>query len=250
MGLRIRGQTSLYDTESGDLLAVLSYPWSILRVGATMALAARYLARPDCRSIGLLGSGRNALNILECLIAVRPIERVEVYSPTPEHRIAFAERATSALGIPVTPRDSAAEVIQSADIIVVGTNSRGPVLSASDLRPGVHVTSMGVSTELDASIYLHVDQFVVSSRSQEIAGAQRGNAGGQGPLAALLRDERLQRESIVELGSIVKGEVAPRNGPTDRTLFRESQGGVGDLALANYAYEYARAHGLGIEVDL
>src|SRR5581483_7814022 len=42
MGVRVRGQTSLYDTESGRLLAIVAYPSGVLRVGATMALAARY----------------------------------------------------------------------------------------------------------------------------------------------------------------------------------------------------------------
>ncbi len=67
-----------------------------------MALAARYLARPDARTVGLLGSGRNALALLECLRAVRPIERVDVFSPMREHRERFASRASSALGILVT----------------------------------------------------------------------------------------------------------------------------------------------------
>jgi ornithine cyclodeaminase/alanine dehydrogenase-like protein (mu-crystallin family) len=204
--------------------------------------------------VGLLGSGHNALNVLECLKAVRPIERVEVYSPTREHRIAFAAEATSTLGIPVTPHNSAAEVTQGVDIIAVATNSRVPVLSFSDLRPGVHVTAMGVTTELDASVYLEVDQFVTPSRSQEIANAEPGppphHMGGGGPLYPLVQQGRLKREAIVELGSIIKGEVAPRNGPSDIALFRDSRGGVGDLALANYAYEYAHSHGLGIEVDL
>src|SRR3954453_8199119 len=57
MGLRAGGQCTLYDTETGNLLAFMSYGWGVLRVGATMALAARYLARPEARSIGLLGSG-------------------------------------------------------------------------------------------------------------------------------------------------------------------------------------------------
>src|SRR5688572_22700304 len=64
MGIRAGGECSLYDTNTGELLCLMSYQWGVLRVGATMSLAARYLARPDCRSIGLLGSGRNALNIL------------------------------------------------------------------------------------------------------------------------------------------------------------------------------------------
>ena len=50
--------------------------------------------------------------------------------------------------------------------------------------------------------------------------------------------------------SDVLPKVAPRNGPTDITLFRDFRGGVGDLALVNYVYERARELGRGVEVDL
>ena len=166
MGVRVRGQASLYDTDSGDLLGIVSYRGGVLRVGATMALAARHLSRPDASSVGLLGSGHNALNILQCLKAVRPIDRVDVFSPTPEHRFAFAVRAESALGIPVTPRTTAADAIEGADIIVVATNARTPALAYSDLRPGVHVSSMGVHTELEGSVFLGANQFVTPSRAR------------------------------------------------------------------------------------
>jgi ornithine cyclodeaminase/alanine dehydrogenase-like protein (mu-crystallin family) len=249
-GVRVGNQALLYDTESGELLAIVTYRWGTLRVAATMALAARHLARPDARVVGLLGSGRNALAILESLLAVRPIECVGVFSPTPEHRAAFAERAAPRLGIDVVAHDTREAALRHADIVVVATNSRLPVLAFSDLRPGTHVTSMGVSTEIDESIFLRIDQLVAPSRVQEIAGARPGAAGGGGPLYPLVQEGRLPQEAIVQLGSIINGDVAPRNGPTDITLFRDSRGGVGDLAIANFVYEHARTHGLGVEVDV
>jgi len=249
MGVRA-GVTQLFDTETGELIAIVGGATN-LRVGATMGLAAQYLARPDARSIGLLGSGRNALPILECLKIVRPIERVDVYSPTPAHRNRLAERATAALGIPVTSRDTPTAAISGADIIVVGTSSYTPVLSFEDVRPGTHVTSMGMSTELDEPIYLRVDQFVAPSREQEVESASPvAHPHVEGHLYRLVQDGRYDPSSIVELGSIMNGAAAARNGPTDINLFRESRGGVGDVALANWVYERAREAGLGVEVDL
>jgi ornithine cyclodeaminase len=251
MGIRAGGHCTLYDTESGELLAFMSYSWGVLRVGATMGLAARYLARPEARSVGLLGSGHNALNILQCLKVVRPIERAETYSPTAEHRTAFAARATAALGIPVTAHDDPREVIADVDIIAVATNSNTPVLSYADLRPGVHVTSMGQTTELDESIFLQVDQFVAPNRAQEIDSASpNAHPHITGVLHVMVQEGRFDPARIVELGSIIRGDVAPRNGPADITLFRDSRGGPGDIALATYAYERAREQGLGIDVDL
>jgi ornithine cyclodeaminase/alanine dehydrogenase-like protein (mu-crystallin family) len=249
MGVRA-GATQLFDTASGELIAIVGGTGN-LRVGATMGLAAQYLARPDARSVGLLGSGRNAYPILECLKLVRPIERVDLYSPTPAHRERLAERATAALGIPVKAHDTPAAAIADADIIVVGTSSYSPVLSFDDIRPGTHVTSMGMSTELDESIYLRVDQFVAPSRDQEVESASPvSHPHVEGHLFRLVQEGRYDPASIAELGSIMNGDVAARNGPTDINLFRDSRGGVGDVAMANWVYERAREAGLGVDVEL
>src|SRR5437763_17075777 len=107
MGVRA-GVTQLFDTESGDLIAIVggATRW---RLAATMSLAAKYLARPDATRVAMLGSGRNALGILECLKLVRPITTVAVFSPTLEHRARLASRASDVLGIPVTAVDNARE---------------------------------------------------------------------------------------------------------------------------------------------
>ena len=249
MGVRA-GATQLFDTETGELIAVVGGATS-WRVAATMGLAAQYLAPADASTVGMLGSGRNALSILECLALVRSIERVDVFSPTPSHRMRLAHRATAALGIPVTEWEGPAPVIAVADILVVGTSSYTPVLSFADLQPGMHVTSMGMSTELDESIYLRVDQFVAPSRDQEVESQSPVAAPHvEGYLWRLVQDGRYDPNAIVELGSIMEGEVAARNGPGDINLFRESRGGPGDVALANWVFERAREQGLGVEVDL
>ncbi|MBM2811682.1 MAG: ornithine cyclodeaminase [Chloroflexi bacterium] len=237
MGLRagLRDSVALiWELDTWELLAIIGYPFSHMRVGATMAMAAGYLARPDASCIGLLGSGQNALDILVCMRAVRPIQRVEMYSPTPEHRVSFAKRAAAALGIPVTDHDAP---------------------EPDQLRPGTHVSSMGVETEVDPSVYLRATQIVAGARGQELVTQQprhepRTNSFFPGgPLYFLIEEGKLTRESVIELGDLVRGAVAPINGPTDVTLFRESRGGVGDMALANWAYERAKELGIGVPFD-
>ena len=249
MGVRA-GATQLFDTETGRLLAIVggATGW---RVAATMGLAAQYLTRPDATRVGLLGSGRNALPILECLALVRPIERVDLFSPTPEHRERLAGQASSVLNIPVTAHDSPRPAIAGADILIVGTSSYSPVLSFADLHPGTHVTSMGMSTELDESVYLEVDQFVAPSAGQEVDSHSPVAAPHiEGALYQLAQAGRWDTNRIVELGAIIEGEIPARNGPEDINLFRESRGGPGDIALANWVYERAKEQGLGVEVDL
>src|SRR5438552_16083675 len=101
MGVRLHG-VQLLDTKTGELLAIVGGDAHSYRIAASMALAARYQSRHDAKTVGILGSGRNALLILQGLKVVRPVEQVNVFSPTVEHRERLAEQATKLLGIPVS----------------------------------------------------------------------------------------------------------------------------------------------------
>lgn len=249
-GLGAENVALVFEMETNRLLAIVSHVFSTLRLSACMALGARRLSRPGARHIGLIGSGRTALPAVQGLCAVRPIDTVTVYSPTPEHRTDFARRASAALDLMVTAVDTIEAAVADADIIAVSTSAQQPVLLEQHLRPGVHVNSMGTAHELDASVYLRADQVVASSRHLELESTNpmiEYQGLSTPPLQQLVAEHKLLREDVVELGAIVAGDVAARNGPSDISIFRESRGGVGDVLLANLAYERARALGRGIE---
>lgn len=252
LGIRASSLTLLFDIDNGRPLAIMDLPISEVRLSASAGLAARHLARPEARRIGLIGSGSIALPILQGLCAVRPIETVDVFSPTREHREAFAERAERDLGIPVAPRDAPEAVIEGADILAVATNARSPVVTYRQLRPGTHVSSFGLVGELDASVYLKADQLVAASRAQEIENAQPTKTPGRitgGVLYELLTAGALTPESIIDMGAVVHGDVAARNGPADVNVFRDSRGGVGEAAFASWIYDRAKEREIGVEFD-
>src|ERR1700730_5235493 len=109
----------LFEGTTRALLAVMDYGiLNSLRVGATAGIAARYLAPPTARVVGLIGSGWQAPPQLFALrSAVPTLERIRVFSPTREHRLRFAEQMTSKLEIPVEPCDSVEEAIRDAQIV-------------------------------------------------------------------------------------------------------------------------------------
>ena len=85
------GFVILFSIETAEPLALLhEFQLSGMRVGATTAVAVDAIARPDAHTLGLFGTGKQARNALEAIALVRPIERVNVYSPDAEHRAAFA----------------------------------------------------------------------------------------------------------------------------------------------------------------
>ncbi|MCW2864208.1 MAG: Alanine dehydrogenase [Actinoallomurus sp.] len=93
------GLVFLLSTRTGEPLAILNDGvLQHMRVGADSAIGAKYAAREDARVLGMLGSGGMARSHLESLLSVRPLERVQVYSPnklkarTSDTQITFSER--------------------------------------------------------------------------------------------------------------------------------------------------------------
>ncbi len=252
-GIRAGELALVFDADTSEALAIMDLPTGDLRLAASVATAAQYLAREDAHRLALIGSGTVAHAMLRGLCAVRPIDDVRVYSRSPEHRRAFAESASAEFGISVAPADAAEAAVRDADVVAAGTNAREPLVRYEWLRPGTHVSSAGLNFELDRSVYERADQFVAASPQQEIASAAPTDTPGRvtgGPISELLRDGTLSPAAIVALGTIVRGDVAPRSGPNDINVFRESRGGLGDAALAARAYDLARQRGLGTEFAL
>src|SRR5918996_5594614 len=143
----------LFEISSGELLSVMGYPFSNLRISATVGLAVDRLSDPGAKSIALIGSGRLAMPILEGAAATRPIERVSVYSRDPENRASFARNASEKLAVAVHPIASAQQGVDEADLVLVSTNSPVAALLGQWLRPGVSVFGVGRPNELDDEVY-------------------------------------------------------------------------------------------------
>ena len=190
---------------------------------------------------------------LRGLCAARSIERVQVYSPTPDHRMRFAESGRAELGIEVTPCDSMEQAISDVDIVATSTSSYKPVLRAEHLRAGVHAIGWGAPNEMDESVFLRADQTALFSRFLELAlhapDPVRPNQD-PGPLHTLLASGRVSEARLLNLGSIVAGDVAAQVGPDTITVYRDARGGAGDAAIMKLAYERARERGLGTEIEL
>lgn len=233
-------------SETGELMAVMAYPFGRLRTGATVALATKYLARQDAEIIGMIGTGRNAMVLLDGVLCVRAIKKIKVYSRDPNHRKNFGDEAASALGIDAYSCSSPTEVVQQSDILLVSTNSKVPVFDPGAMEAGLHVNSMGRPSELSANVYRQAALTVLGDKHQELNLDLTG--GFTQPLMELKEEEGFWSR-VLELGDVVCGRGGRKNGE-EITVFRESQGGWGDVALANWVLDRAKELGLGTEVSL
>ncbi|RMH15886.1 MAG: ornithine cyclodeaminase family protein [Gemmatimonadetes bacterium] len=176
----------------------------------------------------------------------RPLDEVRVYSPTPAHREAFAQREGARSGLPVRAVGSAREAVEGADIVCTVTSSSTPVLEGAWLSPGTHVNAVGSSVrtarELDGEAVRRA-RFYVDRRESTL------NESGDF-LAA--RDEGLVDDDhiVAELGEVLDGRAPGRTDAAQITLFKGLGLAVEDLAAAHWVTARARAQGVGVEVPL
>ena len=237
----------LFEIGTGKLLSLMGYPFSNLRIGATVGLAIDRLTRPEAKTAAMLGSGRLAPAVLEPAVRLRKMERILVYSPSADNRAAFARKASAELGIAVEPAATPEQAIDAADFVLVSTNSSSPALLGRWLRPGQAVFGVGRPNEFDDDVYLRASLISVTSKTHELG---YYDTKLDQPLIRLARQAgRISWNSIIEFGDIVSGKRVAPDLSNSIVVFRDSQGGYGDLALAAWAYEEAKRRGLGQEIS-
>ena len=143
----------LMDGATGRPLALLEGGFLTgLRTGATSALAARYLARKDARTLLCFGAGVQAGFQLQCLAAVLPIERVTVVGRDPERARRFVAEWSARLGKPVELAASGDAHVATADVITCATTATTPLFDGRRLKAGTHVDAVGTFQATDREV--------------------------------------------------------------------------------------------------
>ena len=243
-GLRVSvtggdGLALLFEISSGNLLALMGYPFSNLRISATVGLAIDRFTDPRAKTIAMVGSGRLALPVLEPAIAVRQIERVIVYSRNADNREAFARKASEKLKVDVMPVTSAEQAIDQADFVLVSTNSPTAALLGKWLRSGVAVFGVGRPNEFDDDVYLRANLICVTSKTHELG---YYDTKVDQPLVRLSQQGTIAWSSVVEFCEIVSRRVVVPEKSTSRIVFRDSQG-----ATAIWHWQHGRTRNRGEE---
>jgi alanine dehydrogenase len=144
-GNRYVGLVLLFSTENGEPLAI--FPDGVMqrmRVGAANGLGAKYLARANAATVGILGSGWQAGAQLMAVCAVRAIAAVRCFSPNAENCAAFSRQMSETLGIDVVAVEAPEDAIGGADIVMCASNSLDNIFFERWIEPGVHLSSIKV----------------------------------------------------------------------------------------------------------
>lgn len=274
------GLVLLYDTDNAEFLAIMNDGHvQHIRVAATAALGAKYMANPEARVLGMIGSGGMARSFAPAMKAVRPIERVQAYSPNRGRLEAYCVEMAAKLDCEVVPCISAKEAARDAEILSLCTNTYEPVVEAGWICPGTHVTNVHTH-ELSPEGYARIDVVGLLARRtpMSIAGFVDDDFSGiRGDAMAYLGGQPAERHKIpvhasggnrypnaryVDCMNWQTGEPFRRERPELVTSIATASQGVeeGDAgassgiqgiqfaAVAGAIYESARQQGLGTEL--
>jgi len=215
----------LWGAENGQLLAVIeAFALGQMRTGGIAGLATRWLASETADELAIIGTGKQAVTQAAAVAAVRPLRRIRVFSPTPEHRQAFVAKLTKLLpDIAIRETGSVEAALDGAPIVTLVTRARQPFMSAAMLGRGTHVNAVGAITpereEFTQDVFDRADAIAVDN----LASVQT--------LSAEFRRRFTDNWSSVRpLGTLLASGIH-RPETADLTLFKAMGMGLSDLAL-------------------
>ena len=237
------------DTATGKPLALLEgASLTAIRTGAVSGAATDLLARPDARSVAIIGSGVQARTQLEAVCTVRDIREVRVFSLLPDQARQFAREMAGRGPIPplITVAEDANSAVREADIVCTATTSLTPVFDGDQLKPGAHVNGVGSFTpEMQENDLQTINRSLVIVDSRSAALEEAGDL-----IIPLQNGDITLKHIAAELGEVVSGIHPGRTSPLQITFFKSVGVAVQDAAAASIAISNALSNGLGSTISL
>jgi ornithine cyclodeaminase len=211
-----------------------------LRTAAVSALAAKYLARSDCRTMALIGLGAQAEFQALAFKAVLGIEQLRIFDIDPAATAKF-RRNLSGVTVAISQASSVADAVRGVDIVTTATASKSHevILTPEMVRPGMHLNAIGGDcpgkTELHAEILRTSRVFVEFLAQSRI----EGEIQQLGPDAA-----------ATELWRVIAGYEPGRRDAADVTVFDSVGFAIEDFSTLRYVRDLATQTGRSCELDL
>ena len=229
------------DPSTGYPLAIMDATESTaFRTAATSAIASKYLARKNSKTLGIVGAGHQAYTHIIAHRLIFEFEEIKVFDIFPE----AVTRLIKALPGSAIKECSLEETVKS-DIICTLTPAHQPVVKNQWLLPGTHINAVGADAqgkeELEPSI-LNNALVIVDDLRQASHGGEINVPVSKG----LFKKQQIH----ATLGEIITGRKTGRPDNNTITIFDSTGLAIEDIAVAKLLYEKAKKSGSGLEVSL
>jgi alanine dehydrogenase len=242
----IQGVILLCDAESGYPLALMdSTAITLARTGATTAVAARHLARPDTRAVTICGCGNQGAVQLRYIMQAFPrISRAYAWDLDHEKALNFASTMSMELGIDVQASYTLEAPIGASDICITCTPTHAPFIRKAHLHKGLFIAAVGA----DSPEKQEIDADALSSA--RVVVDLVGQCAAVGELHHALDAGLMTTDDVhAELGDILIGRKLGRTSVEEVIIFDATGTALQDTAAAAAAYKRAVDQNAGTIFD-
>jgi ornithine cyclodeaminase/alanine dehydrogenase-like protein (mu-crystallin family) len=227
------GEYLLLDARTGKPLALFDGPaLTARRTAAASALAASYLARPDCERLLMIGTGRLAPHLIEAHASVRPIRHVLVWGRDRDKAARLAQRLTRRTLV-VAPTDDLQRAVNGAHVICCATASTDPILRGHWLPLGAHIDLVGSFTP-----QMREADDETMRRARVFVDTREGALAEAGDVVQAIAAGAIAADDIAgDLFELTRGGRAGRRFHDQITLFKSVGLALEDLAAAKLALD-------------
>jgi ornithine cyclodeaminase/alanine dehydrogenase len=241
----ITGLLILNDAETGVPIAVMDCAWiTAMRTGASVGVAARYLAKPNSTVVAFLGCGVQARPSLLALAEVLPsLREVRCYDLFPAATARFiADMAEQLPGLQYTTCQSPRELCQRAEVVVSAipiVTKPEPPLDAGMLEEGALAVSLDYDSAWTTAAMRECDRFVSDDIDQLLnTKAHHVYFGG------------IPDTIHADLGELVARLKVGRQHDLEKIFAMNMGIAIDDMVTAQVLYERALATGAGTRLPL
>lgn len=212
-----------------------------LRTAATSVLAARVLARPDSRTMALIGNGSQSEFQALAFHYLLGINELRLYDVDPAASHKLVQNLASVSGLHTTVCNSTAEAVHGADIVttVTADKTNAIILEKRMLEPGMHINAVGGDcpgkTELATDVLLSATTFVEFEAQSRI----------EGEIQHMPDDYPVKL-----LWQVLAGVQTGRQSDHEITVFDSVGFALEDYSALRLMQDYAQQHGLGQTIAL
>lgn len=227
------GLMLLFSQETGTLVSILLDEGYLTdtRTAVAGAIAAKHLAPGTVSRIGIVGTGTQARLQLEHLKHATDCRQVLVWGRG-ESRLARYQGDMAPHGFEIEGTLNRADILRTCNLVVTTTPATTPLLGATDLRPGTHITAVGSDTpekqEVDSAILSRADVVIADSISQCLV---------RGEIHKAIQAGHITREDVTELGDVIAGKAPGRTSDDQVTVADLTGVAVQDIKIATAVYE-------------
>lgn len=237
----ISGLLILNDPDTGIPLAVMDCTWiTAKRTGAATALAAKYLARPESATVGIVACGVQGRSNLEALACLFKIKSVEAYDVKPEVAEAYAKEMNSQLGLDVEPVKRLPDAVKGMDIVVTSgpiLKNPTPAIEAGWLAQGAFASLVDFDSYWQGAALKEMDKIATDDLAQMRYYRQEGYF-------------KETPEAYADLGEIVAGKKPGRENSSQRIAAINLGLALDDMATAIRIFKRAKEIGVGTQLPL